>query len=69
MMSVLVQETGALHSRIIEKRMAAEKSAKVNLFLLIASIMACESFGLRGTKPLTTRGHRGSIGESIARRY
>jgi hypothetical protein len=53
MKSVLAQEGGAFHSRTIENRMAAEKSAKASLFPLIPSIMARESLCV-ATKPLTT---------------
>ncbi len=50
------QERGAFHSRTIENRMAAEKSAKASLFPLIPSIMARESLGVRH-KTFNHRGH------------
>jgi hypothetical protein len=45
--------------------MAAEKSAKASLFLLMASIMACESLGVRH-KTFNHGGHRGSQGRTLA---
>jgi len=64
MTGVLAQEAGALHSRTIEKRMAAAKNAKANLLLLIVSIMARESLGVRG-KTFYHRGHGGSQGTTL----
>jgi len=64
MTGVLAQDAGAFHSRTIEKRIAAEKSAKASLFHLIASIMARESLGVRD-KSFYHRGHGGSQGRKL----
>jgi len=44
MRAVLAQEAGALHSRTIEKRIAAEKRANMNWILLNGSIVASLKF-------------------------
>jgi hypothetical protein len=45
------QATGARHSRTIEKRIAAAKSAKVSRFLLIPPIIARRNFGVAAENP------------------
>jgi hypothetical protein len=48
---VLAQATVALHSRTIEKTMAAEKSAKMNWFLLNSSIVASVKMAMGPQNP------------------
>ena len=46
--------TGALHSRTIDKKMAAAKNAKMNRFFLNSSIVASVKFVSMRPKPLNT---------------
>jgi hypothetical protein len=59
------QATGALHSRTIETRIAAAKSANMTRFLFIAFIIPRSSIGVNGLN-LDHRGHRGSQGKTVA---